>query len=90
MWETVKGLASTSGAAVISFMAPLLKPLGDLIGKLADKSYIFIIAWMAKRQGKKDARADSVEETLKNVDKVKKLRNNKELREHVSDKYTRK
>jgi hypothetical protein len=89
MWDKFLLVLGKGGTAMATTLAPFFKPIADLLKKAVAKSYILLVAWMARREGEEDARAKSVEETLKNVDKVKKARNSQKLRDAVADKYDR-
>ena len=81
-------IKSWMGAAS-TWLAPLIKPITDLLSWVWEKGYVLIIAFMAKRAGKKQAYSDSMKETLKDVNKIKHDRNDDDLRKRVRDKYSR-
>lgn len=71
------------GGAAVTAIAPLISPLTKLLKFLWSKFNLFIVAWFAKRAGKKEAYHESVEGTLEDVEQAKRDRNNPDLRNDV-------
>ena len=71
------------GGAAVTAIAPLISPFTDLLKFLWSKFNLFIVAWFAKRAGKKEAYYESVEDVLEDVAQAKVDRNNPDIRRDV-------
>lgn len=61
----------------------------DIFKAILEKLSLFLLLWKAKEEGKKDARLESLEETLKDVQNIKEAQKSDELRDAVDDMYNR-
>lgn len=81
MWVSITGWLATA--------TTWLQPISNLLGQWKEAIYLFIAYRRGKSAGKSQAKNESTEKSLEQVDKIKRARNDTSKRDFVRKKYWR-